>query len=280
MVKHLIPANLGEALKALADNEYRIVSGGTDVMVQKRAGTGVLPTFDKDALYVFNLTELKYVTADESFVHIGSETALEDVLNHPLTPKLLSKVISEIAAPGIRHMATLAGNIANASPAGDSLVALYALDAIVELQSVRGTRNISINDLIVGVRKTTLDRDELITRISIPKQEFDHVVWTKVGGRQADAISKVSFAGCYRIENGRLADIRIAMGAIAPTVIRSQSIEKQMIGKTIGEIKAVLPMILDFYLPFIRPIDDQRSSAEYRHNVAVNLLTTFIENIG
>ena len=280
MVKHLIPANLGEALKALADNEYRIVSGGTDVMVQKRAGTGVLPTFDKDALYVFNLTELKYVTADESFVHIGSETALEDVLNHPLTPKLLSKVISEIAAPGIRHMATLAGNIANASPAGDSLIALYALDAIVELQSVRGTRNISINDLIVGVRKTTLDRDELITRISIPKQEFDHVVWTKVGGRQADAISKVSFAGCYRIENGRLADIRIAMGAIAPTVIRSQSIEKQMIGKTIGEIKAVLPMILDFYLPFIRPIDDQRSSAEYRHNVAVNLLTTFIENIG
>jgi len=130
MVKHLIPANLDEALKALSEHEYRILSGGTDVMVQKRAGTGVLPTFDKDALYVFNLSELKYVTDDKSFVHIGSETTIEDVMNHPKTPKLLSKVIAEIAAPGIRHMATLAGNIANASPAGEALAILPAKVAI------------------------------------------------------------------------------------------------------------------------------------------------------
>ena len=277
MVKHVIPTSLKEALDYLKDSSYKIMAGGTDLMIQRRAPAGLPPRFEQNVLYLFNLAELRYIKQENGYIHIGAMTPLEDVYQHALTPDLLKQVIFEMASPGIRHMATMAGNIGNASPAGDSLVALYVLNASVKLMSVNETIIVPIKDVITGVRKTIIRPDQLIAEIIIPSETFTKVYWRKVGGRQADAISKVSIAATINMQGESIKDIRIAMGAISPTVIRSFEIEREMHGISASELKYKLPDILEKYQQIIAPIDDQRSSAAYRRRVAINLLKHLIE---
>ncbi len=277
MVKHVIPKTLTEALDYLAIGTYKIMAGGTDLMIQKRAGAGVLPKFDGDILYVYNLKELTYIQDSSDCVKIGAMTPLEEILMSQTTPAPLKMIIKEMASPGIRHMATLAGNIGNASPAGDSLVALYCLDAQIVLKSKDRTRIVPIASFITDVRKTIKENNELIVEIRIPRVAYDKVFWHKVGGRQADAISKVSFMGMYRFSEDRLADLRIAFGAVAPTVVRSHALEESLIGLSRDEIRLQMTTILEKYQQLIAPIDDQRSSAKYRRIVTINLLHDMIE---
>ncbi len=279
MVKHLIPANLAQALDWLDSGTVKVIAGGTDLMVQKRRGAGLAPQFLSDMIYVANLAELKRIYEDEDGLHIGAAVTLEDILVNEKTPTILKTIIGQIAAPGIRHMGTLAGNIANASPAGDTLVGLYVLDALIKLQRKGTQRFIPIRQFIVGVRKTIGEPQEMITEIIIPIHHFDYVYYQKVGGRQADAISKISFLGVAKIEQGRLNDLRLAFGAVAPTVVRSPDFESTFQNMTITKLKADLPRIVDYYLSIIHPIDDQRSSAEYRKDVAANLLRDMIEKM-
>ncbi len=275
MVRHIIPTSLKEALIYLGEGTFQVIAGGTDLMIQKRSSAGVPPKFVKDTLYIFNLNELKYVNHQHDAVHIGALTPIEDLLHHELTPALLKQVIGETASPAIRHVATLAGNIGNASPAGDALVALYLLDAKIKLDSMRGCRIMPIEEVIIGVRKTTMASDEMITEIIVPDHKFDSLIWRKVGGRQADAISKVSFAAACRLHHGVVADIRVAFGSVATTVARSRVLETNLIGRTCAEIRADLPAILDKFSGIISPINDQRSNAEYRQQVARNMLRDF-----
>jgi CO/xanthine dehydrogenase FAD-binding subunit len=279
MVRHVIPKTLAEALTQLETGTFKVIAGGTDLMVQKRALAGLPPSFTSDMLYVANLPELKRIYEAEDEVHIGAGVSLEDILHHEATPEILKMIIREIAAPGIRHMGTLAGNIANASPAGDTLVGLYVLDALIKLERVNGYRLVPINELITGVRKTIIEPREIITEIIIPKSKFDYVYYRKVGGRQADAISKVSFLGIAKIDRGTVTDIRLAFGAVAPTVVRSPEFEKRLRNATLSKINADLPRIIEYYRSIIHPIDDQRSNAAYRLEVAANLLRDMIEKM-
>ncbi|MFA5236007.1 MAG: FAD binding domain-containing protein [Bacilli bacterium] len=280
MVKHVIPKTLAEALACLDEGTFKVIAGGTDLMVQKRSPAGLAPNFTSDMIYVANLAELKRVYEDEDGIHIGAAVTLEALLEHELTPNVLKTIIGQIAAPGIRHMGTLAGNIANASPAGDTLVGLYVLDAMIKLERINGHRLVPIQAFIVGVRRTISEPREMITEIIIPKPKFSHTYYQKVGGRQADAISKVSFLGVAEIENDIVVDLRLAFGAVAPTVIRSSDFEKTLKNISVAELKADLPRIIEHYRSIIHPIDDQRSSAGYRNEVAVNLLRDMIEKIG
>lgn len=277
MVRHIIPKTLKEALTYLGEGTFKIMAGGTDLMIQKRSSAGLPPKINQDVIYLFNLAELRYVSQSDGYIKIGAMTPLEDILHHQETPELLKKVIYEMASPGIRHMATMAGNIGNASPAGDSLVALYVLDAKVKLRSIAGERIVPISDVIIGVRKTIIRPDELIAEILIPIDNFDVIVWRKVGGRRADAISKVSFAALAKKRGEIIQDIRIAFGAVSPIVVRSRQIEAELNGKSITELRNMLPEILEKYAASIRPIDDQRSSAHYRQQVAANMLRHLIE---
>ncbi|HOJ45188.1 MAG TPA: FAD binding domain-containing protein [Bacilli bacterium] len=277
MVRHIIPKTLQEALTYLSEGTFKIMAGGTDLMIQKRSTAGLPPKIGQDVIYLFNLAELRYVSRGDGYLKIGAMTPLEDIYHHPDTPELLKKVIYEMASPGIRHMATMAGNIGNASPAGDSLVALYVLDARIKLQSISGERILPISDVIIGVRKTIIRPDELIAEILIPVDNFNVIVWRKVGGRRADAISKVSFAALIKRNAEVIKDIRIAFGAVSPTVVRSRQIEAELNGKSITELRNMLPSILEKYATAIRPIDDQRSSAHYRRQVASNMLRHLIE---
>ena len=279
MVESYIPLSLDECLKILSDKQVRIVAGGTDMLIQNRSHTSMPIGFKTDVVYISNIEELKKIYEDEEFVYIGSVCSLEKIMESELVPELLKNTILEMASPAIRHTATLAGNIGNASPAGDSLVPLYLLDALVEIKSIKGVRKLALSDFITGVRKIDLEKDELITKVILPKISYTKGYFKKVGPRLSDAISKLSFAGAYRLENNIVKDIRIAFGSVNVTVVRRRDLELRLIGKDVEEVKSMTNEIVDWYDEFIKPIDDQRSNKEYRKNISLKLLRSFIENI-
>ena len=279
MVTSYIPLSLDDCLKILSNHQVRLVAGGTDMLIQNRSHTSMPIGFKSDVCYISNIEELKKIYEDETFVYIGSVCSLEAIMESELVPELLKDTILEMASPAIRHTATLAGNIGNASPAGDSLVPLYLLDALVELRSIKGVRKVALCDFITGVRKIDLEKDELITKVIIPKISYTKAYFKKVGPRLSDAISKLSFAGAYELENNVIKDIRIAFGSVNVTVVRRRELELRLIGKTVDEVKSIISEIVNWYDGFIKPIDDQRSNKEYRKNISLKLLMSFIENI-
>ena len=279
MVKHHIPKNLKEALKVLDTNDCYIMAGGTDLMVVKHQKAGLIPNFDKDVLYIANLKELQYIFEDEKGVHIGAGTKYKDIENSELVPELLKQIIHELASPNIRNMATMAGNIANASPAGDSIVGLYLLDATLELVNIEGSRVVPIKDFIFGVRKIHKHKNELIKEIFIPHHDDLNTYWRKVGSRAAESISKVTFAGGYEVENGKVKDLRIAFGSVNITCARDRKIEEKYIGLTLEELHNQIENIQKDYSSIVQPITDQRSTKQYRTKVAMNILKDFISVI-
>jgi len=210
---------------------------------------------------------------------IGACEPLEALLKNEIVPQILRDTILEMASPAIRHTGTLGGNVGNASPAGDSLVPLYILNAVIETRSKNNTRRTNIRDFIQGVRKIDLHPDEIISRIIINKIDFTKASFVKVGPRLSDAISKVSFAGAITILEGAIYDLRFAFGAVNTTVVRRPEIECAYIKKTIQELKDSIDEIIEEYKPYIKPIDDQRSNKEYRKEVSINLLRGFIEEL-
>jgi len=159
MIQHFVPTTLKEALKILDERDCYIFAGGTDLMVQKHRGSGLLPNFDKDILYVMNIKELDYIKIDaEGNLRIGAVNRYCELINSSLVPDIFKTVFKEIASPNIRNMATLVGNIGNASPAGDSLLPLNLFNARVVLSSVNGNREVLVEDFIQGVRK--IDRQK------------------------------------------------------------------------------------------------------------------------
>lgn len=278
-MEHLIPENLHEALKALYLGDAKIVAGGTDLMVQHRGPAGTPVAFPKTMIFAANLPELRGIRKEGNRVEIGSMTPLETILRDPLCPVLLREALAVTASPAIRHVATLGGNIANASPAGDSLPVLYLLDAWVELRNLAGLRMILLKDLIEGPRRLRMHQEEMITKIVIPESQFTAQTFVKVGGRAADAISKVSFAAAAEIEAGYVRDFRFAFGAVGPTVMRDETAEGAWIGGSLAELKNGVWRLLDMAEPLLRPIDDQRSDKHYRRQVAKNLLKDFVEKL-
>ena len=277
MIKHLVPSNLKEALEMLSTHNCYIMSGGTDLMVQKHVSTGLLPNFDKDVIYVMNLKELDYVKKDEKgSVHIGATTRFVDIEKSPLVPEIYKVVIRELASTNIRNMATMVGNIANASPAGDSIVPLVLNDASVILSSVNGNREVLVRDFIFGVRKIDKKPDEMITEIIIKPQELNYF-YRKVGARKAESITKVSVMVGYKVENQIIKDLRIAFGSVSIKTVRNLELENKYKGLKLSELN--VDQVISDYSPLVTPITDHRSNKEYRHKVAMNLLRKFLEDI-
>jgi len=279
MVKHFIPDTLVEALEYLNNNDTDIIAGGTDLMVQRRNWAETPAKFENKVMYIANLKELNYIKRIDDHLHIGATTPLTDVLNNEDTPKMLKEAIEIMASPALRNCATIAGNIGNASPAGDTLPVLYVYEALVVLETNNKTRILPIEEIILGPRKTVIMDNELITEIIIPLTTFSEILFEKVGGRKADAISKVSFAGGIILKDNKIRSIRIAYGAVGPTVVRNKTIEQKYTNLTRQELKVNLSDIKMEYSKIVKPIDDQRSNKEYRKKVAINLLEKFIESI-
>lgn len=273
------PKTVQEALVFLNEDKYMILAGGTDLMVQHRGWSSTLPDFPYPTLFIKGLeAELKYIKQEDGWIKIGALASLEMCLKNEGIPSIYKDALFEMASVNIRNEATVAGNIENASPAGDSLPVLFALDAEIVLKSIDGKRIIPISDYIVGVRKTSRKDNEMITEIRFKVPDYTHHQWVKVGGRRADAISKVCFVGLARIENNNLVDLRLSLGSVSPVAIRHPEIEEKYLG-SVSDLKTKVDALIKDYDSFIQPINDQRSNKDYRRQVSHNIIRNFIESL-
>lgn len=277
MVDSLRPYKLSEALIWLKENKAIPLAGGTDLMVRNRSYSGTSSKIKGPVLFTDAIEEMRSIKVEKDFVEIGGAVLLSELEIHKNIPELLRMSISQLAAPALRNRATLAGNICNASPAGDTLPPLVVYDAQLVLSSVSNIRTVSLDQFITGPGRTVLAEDELVTAIRIPLSGKEQIYYRKVGTRAANALSKLSIAAFSRFENNKIADCRIALGAVAPLIVRNRECEKMINGKTPDQID--IKKILQAYEPLIVPIDDQRSTAEYRKNVALNLIGDFLEKL-
>ena len=267
-------ATLDAALAILAEEPgaWRALAGGTDLMVQLAAGT--LP--HKQYVNVFGLKELRYIDAAPDVVTLGGSTTFSDVLRDRTLQTefpLLCRAAVETGGVANQNRGTIAGNIANGSPAADTPPALLVHDAELELASVRGRRVVPYDRFHTGYKKMDLAPDELIVAIRLPRTAGWIPHYRKVGARRAQAISKVCFAARARLVEGRIADVRLAFGSVAPTVVRAVRTESLLRGSSPdpGTFDTAV-QTLDSELA---PIDDIRSTSRYRRRVAANLLIEF-----
>ena len=273
------PKTLADALEIRARVKAVPIAGGTDLMVKYKSPPGLIPSIVEPVLFLDGIEELRGIRRVSEFIEIGALTTFSTILKSEFLPQFMREAVTEIAAPGVRNTATIGGNICNASPAGDTLPLLYSLDAEVVLESVRGRRILPIDSFIVGPGKTVMADDELLVSVRFKDMSFDRYMYRKVGTRKANALSKVSFLGLVRFQTHAsrvIEDIRISFGAVGPVVVRSKELEEQLVNlKEFDLVKK----IIDGYSELINPIDDQRSSAEYRKRVAINLLKSFLREI-
>ena len=283
MVDSYRPKDLKEALSIRAEHGAMPLAGGTDLMVRYQSWTGTLPLFKNSIMFIGHLKEMKYIKKEAkdktSTLVIGGTATLTSVANHPETPIVLKEAVLSIAAPALRNNATLTGNICNASPAGDSICALYALDAVIVIEKTGSRREVPITEFITGPGRTVLAESELVTAIKVPLKASSVNNFTKVGTRKANALSKLSFTGVADYKNGRVDSIALTFGAVGPTVVRSVELEKKLKGLSGSEIETKISAILEDYSTVIVPIDDQRSSAVYRKKVALNLLEKYLREL-
>ena len=252
-------------------------AGGTDLMVLLESGK--LP--HKNYLNIWNLAELRGITATTDHLVLGALTTYTEVQAHPILREefpMLCQAASETGGLAIQNRGTLGGNIANASPAADSPPALLAYNAELELLSVRGSRWVPYQSFHTGYKKMIMQPDELLARVRLPRLWPDlHHYYRKVGTRKAQAISKVCLAATARVSQGTVDNIRIAFGSIAPVPLRCLKTEDALRGARLepGIIeKAKAELARE-----IVPIDDIRSTKDYRLRVSVNLLEDFLRRL-
>jgi CO/xanthine dehydrogenase FAD-binding subunit len=271
-----VPHTLDEALDMLGSEpgRWRPFAGGTDLMVQLEAGR----LDHREYVSLWHLSELRFVEVTTDRIVLGATTTYADVQRHPVIAgefPLLCRAAAETGGVANQNRGTLGGNIANASPAADTPPALLAYDAELELISRRGRRRVGYDRFHTGYKQMDLAPDELILAIRLPRdQRRTHHFYRKVGTRRAQAISKVSLAGVAILVDGTLVDVRLALGSVAPTVVRAREAEQAIRGRRIDDeaiAAARAALARD-----IAPIDDIRSTARYRAAVAGNLLVEFL----
>jgi xanthine dehydrogenase small subunit len=261
--------SLAEALRLKSANtELQPLAGGTDLMVQG---------FKNKVLDIHRLDELRGIDiTDSGELKIGALTTFRDIIDSELVQAWSSCLVEAartVGARTIQNRATIGGNIGNASPAGDSLPLLMALDSkLVVASELRGEREIPFEYLFEKYRTLNMQPDELIVAVLIPEvTSNDHTHYRKVGARSAQAISKVCLSGRVRIEEGVVTEARIAYGAVGPVPLRCPSVEEALVGSPVD------PQVSRLVLGDITPMDDIRSTAEYRNRVAVNVLRAWLE---
>jgi CO/xanthine dehydrogenase FAD-binding subunit len=271
-------ASLDAALAVLAEEPgtWRPFAGGTDLMVQLAAGTLTHRQF----VNVWGLHELRQVTVADDAVTIGALTTFSDVQKHELLGAefpLLGRAAADTGGIANQNRGTIAGNIANASPAADTPPALIAYDAELELASTRGRRHVAYERFHSGYKKMDLAPDELIAAVRLPRRNGWTQHYRKVGARRAQAISKVCIAAAARVDQGRIAEVRLAFGSVAPTVVRAAHAEAALTGRVPD--RDTIGAALDALHRDLTPIDDIRSTAAYRSAVAANLLREFLASL-
>jgi CO/xanthine dehydrogenase FAD-binding subunit len=273
------PRTLEEAYQVLSAVPHRPVAGGTDLLVQITGEIGEMPERVMD---LWGLDDLRGIRVDGDALVIGALTTYTQIRrSHEVAEFLpsLAEAAATIGAAQIQNRGTLGGNAANASPAGDTLPILLAADAELVLGSGRGERTVPAAAFWPSYRQTALAPDELILRIRFPLAGQRRVRFRKVGTRRAQAISKVVMALAWQPgSEGSWREVRVALGSVAATPVRAPSTEAALDGAS--PTAETADRAADTLRQEIQPIDDVRSTADYRREVAARVLHRLIRDEG
>jgi CO/xanthine dehydrogenase FAD-binding subunit len=279
---YLAATTVAEATQALAEGNTTIVAGGTDLMVQTGAnGRGV----DTTLVNVRRIGDLRGVAIEGGRITIGALTTVTDILGDSVVAEaapLLAETADRFASNQIRNMATVGGNICNASPAGDMIIPLMVLEADVELSSWKDgavqTRSVALNEFFTGPGKSVVAGDELLTSISFNRPAEGFIgQFGKTGPRPALEISMVSVGVGGVLENGNLSAARVVYGAVAPTPIRAAKTEAALEGTSLND--ASIQAVLDVADSEVNPISDVRASDWYRRHLVRVMTQEVLENV-
>jgi CO/xanthine dehydrogenase FAD-binding subunit len=257
------PVSLDEAVTLLSEEGRTVIAGGTDLLVNPRYSAGVREVVDIRKL------GLDYIMVEDGWLRIGASTTMRTVARNPHVQAQANGILARGAAvcgsPNIRNMATLVGNVASALPSADTLPSLLALNAVVVLKGARGERIVPLDQFFVGPAKSVRER-ELIRELRIPLTGQDiHGGFYKLG-RTAEDISVVNAATTIIIEDGIIKKARLVLGAVAPTPLRVIQAEEALVGQLASE--ETLQRIAKIVCEEVRPISDQRASADYRRRMS------------
>ena len=266
------PRDLTEAIAIRsAHPDWMMLAGGTDLMVTANHRPTPVGIID-----IWRLGEIGFVRVTDEAIAIGAGTTWHEVERHPaIRAKIepLALAAQEIGALQIQARATLGGNIGTSSPVGDSLPVLLALDAEIEVMSLRGARRVPYRDWCTGYRTTVLAADEVIVAAHIPiPSRTTRTTWRKVGTRRAQSISKIMGAAAIVLDGDRVVEARVALGAVANRPIRVAAVEAAVRGLTLADAADAARHAVR---ASIQPIDDIRSTASYRREVAENVVARF-----
>ena len=271
--------SLNHALDVLYENNINWIpfAGGTDLMVMKAKGFSQ----NKNFLNILDIPELKGITLHDNHIEIGALTTFSEIKENKIILNefpLLFNSARQIGSWAIQNRATIGGNIINASPAADSPPALLCYDADLEIISKTSTKFIPITEFYLGYKKIKLSKGDLLKSIRIKRNTCKEIsLYRKVGTRQAQAISKICFAAKVKKNGNIISDIALSIGSVAPTPIRCTNCENTILGNKINQ--QLINRAKEQLLSDIHPIDDIRSTKEYRIIVSLNILEYFLKNL-
>jgi carbon-monoxide dehydrogenase medium subunit len=272
----LLPASVAEAVKMLSvyKDKASVMAGGTDIIVS--ATQGFVSPY---VISMAKIKELDYITFDKATgLRIGAMTTLQKIADSPVVQKEYPALCKSAAINGTgqtRNMGTAVGNIMRASPSGDCACAVLALGGTLVLQSAAGTREVSVDEFFIGYKKTARKPDELAVELKLPppatasKSAFNRITRTTLD------LSKVNCAVSLQMKGETCTQARIAMGAVAPTTLRLKKSEELLKGQKITD--ELLKKVAASVAGQIVPIDDVRSTAEYRKDVSGVILKRTIQ---
>ncbi|RWP99787.1 xanthine dehydrogenase family protein subunit M [Mesorhizobium sp.] len=264
MIRYAKPTTVDEALALLGEAPWRILAGGTDFYPAQ----GAKP-FRDNVLDINGLATLRGIAETDSHWLIGARTTWTDLVRHSLPAAFdaLKQAAREVGSVQIQNVASIAGNLCNASPAADGVPALLVLDAEVELRAVAMVRHLPLEKFILGNRRTELQPGEMVTAIRVPKNAATGTsVFEKLGARRYLVISIAMAAARLTIEDGIVANAAVAVGSCSAVARRLASVEAALRGLPVND--ALVAAIQSAPMDELSPIDDVRGSAEYRLDAA------------
>ncbi len=274
------PRTLAEAYAVLAEQSHRPVAGGTDLLVQLTGEIGDPP---ERVIDLWHLDELRGIRMESNALVLGALTTYAEMRRSPLIAEFLpafAEAAATIGAAQVQNRGTIGGNVMNASPAGDMLPLLLACDAQLVGGTGKGERWIPAREFWPAYRRTALEPMELLLRISVPLADGRQLRYRKVGTRRAQAISKVVMALAWQADGTAEGwrNVHLALGSVAATPIRAAATEAVLEGAAPTE--SVADRAASTLAGELQPIDDVRSSAEYRRAVAARVLHRLIREAG
>ncbi|RUW57572.1 xanthine dehydrogenase family protein subunit M [Mesorhizobium sp. M7A.F.Ca.US.008.03.1.1] len=258
MIRYAKPTSVDEALALLGEDAWRILAGGTDFYPAQ----GSKPVRD-NVLDINGLAALRGIAETSDHFVIGARTTWTDIVRHPLPPAFdaLKQAAREVGSVQIQNVASVTGNLCNASPAADGVPALLVLDAEVELRSVAATRHLPLQDFILGNRRTALLPGEMVTAIRVPKPSGTSA-FVKLGARRYLVISIAMVAARLVVEDGLVSDAAVAAGSCSVVARRLAGVEAALRGLPVDG--GLADAVLAATMAELSPIADVRGSVEYR----------------